>query len=223
MRARACGAASGCAAHLRASVPSELAEAAPPPPAQPCGCRSPPASPGRRGAAAAALWAPPPPAGPAAHAPVSAHAGACLPGAAAVLAAPAEAGGARAPRLGGAAPGGAGGGEPDLSAVAAELRTVLSQFPAVRHAFAYGSGVFEQPGLYAAAGGAGAGAGARPMLDFIFAAYAQRRPLTSGAAAAQNIQRNRAHYSSLASLGASAVRASRGRRARLWRCACGST
>jgi len=182
MRARACSAASGCAAHLRASVPSELAEAAPPPPAQPCGCRSPPASPGRRGAAAAALWAPPPPAGPAAHAPVSAHAGACLPGAAAVLAAPAEAGGARAPRFGGAAPGGGGGGEPDLSAVAAELRTVLSQFPAVRHAFAYGSGVFEQPGLYAAAGGAGAGAGARPMggapaprpaprpmLDFIFA------------------------------------------------------
>lgn len=60
------------------------------------------------------------------------------------------------------------------------LHTVLASFPPVQHAFAYGSGVFKQPGLYdgqpeasaevptAAAAGA-AGTGDRPMLDFIFA------------------------------------------------------
>ena len=61
------------------------------------------------------------------------------------------------------------------------LHSVLDSFPPVQHAFAYGSGVFEQPGLYdapaaeglaeAAAGGAAAAAPAadQPMLDFIFA------------------------------------------------------
>lgn len=48
------------------------------------------------------------------------------------------------------------GGEPELAAV-------LQQFPPVAHAFAYGSGVFRQPGLYRL------GSGDRPMLDFIFA------------------------------------------------------
>ena len=48
------------------------------------------------------------------------------------------------------------GGEPELAAV-------LQQFPPVAHAFAYGSGVFRQPGLYTL------GSGDRPMLDFIFA------------------------------------------------------
>ena len=63
------------------------------------------------------------------------------------------------------------------------LPSVLDSFPPVQHAFAYGSGVFKQPGLYeapaaaeevaAAGGGGGGGAAARaadqPMLDFIFA------------------------------------------------------
>ena len=44
-----------------------------------------------------------------------------------------------------------------------ELAAVLQQFPPVAHAFAYGSGVFRQPGLYPL------GSGDRPMLDFIFA------------------------------------------------------
>ena len=75
------------------------------------------------------------------------------------------------------------------------LTAVLDSFPPVQHAFAYGSGVFSQPGLYgehegtdcvaggaagaslegsdssraAAAAAAAAVAGDRPMLDFIFA------------------------------------------------------
>lgn len=62
---------------------------------------------------------------------------------------------------------------------AAVLRSVLADFPPVQHAFAYGSGVFEQPGLYerppqgppegAAAAAADGSSGDRPMLDFIFA------------------------------------------------------
>ena len=62
---------------------------------------------------------------------------------------------------------------------AAVLHSVLADFPPVQHAFAYGSGVFEQPGLYdapeqaagagAAVGGAAASRSDRPMLDFIFA------------------------------------------------------
>ena len=44
-----------------------------------------------------------------------------------------------------------------------ELAAVLQQFPPVAHAFAYGSGVFRQPGLYPL------GSGDRPMLDFVFA------------------------------------------------------
>lgn len=57
------------------------------------------------------------------------------------------------------------------------LHTVLASFPPVQHAFAYGSGVFKQPGLYeghpeVSAEGPTAAAkspGSRPMLDFIFA------------------------------------------------------
>ncbi len=54
---------------------------------------------------------------------------------------------------------------------AAVLHSVLADFPPVQHAFAYGSGVFEQPGLYdRSPQGApeGAAAADRPMLDFIF-------------------------------------------------------
>lgn len=47
---------------------------------------------------------------------------------------------------------------------ARELAAVLEEFPAVQHAFAYGSGVFVQPGLYTAASQAQG-----PMLDFMFA------------------------------------------------------
>jgi hypothetical protein len=55
------------------------------------------------------------------------------------------------------------------------LHSVLESFPPVQHAFAYGSGIFKQPGLYnEQQGGAGSGTGSasgggdRPMLDFIF-------------------------------------------------------
>ena len=43
-----------------------------------------------------------------------------------------------------------------------ELAAVLEDFPPVDHAFAYGSGVFRQPGLYSRGA-------SKPMLDFIFA------------------------------------------------------
>ena len=43
-----------------------------------------------------------------------------------------------------------------------ELAAVLGLFPAVRHAFGYGSGIYAQRGLYE-------GRGSGPMLDFIFA------------------------------------------------------
>jgi hypothetical protein len=55
---------------------------------------------------------------------------------------------------------------------------MLRHFPAVKHAFAYGSGVLHQPGLYGqeSAGASGSGSAAAlpssskgPMLDFIFA------------------------------------------------------
>lgn len=47
----------------------------------------------------------------------------------------------------------------------AELDALLKPFPPVDHAFAYGSGVFHQPGLYAPS----SNTTDRPMLDFIFA------------------------------------------------------
>lgn len=56
-----------------------------------------------------------------------------------------------------AAPGGAPSAGGALSAA-------LAAFPPVAHAFAYGSGVFAQPGAAAVR------AGEEPMLDFIFAA-----------------------------------------------------
>ena len=45
-----------------------------------------------------------------------------------------------------------------------ELTAVLASFPTVRHAFAYGSGIFVQPGLYSKGTGVQG-----PMLDFILA------------------------------------------------------
>ena len=175
MQARVRSTARRSAAHLRASATPDLVEAVPA--AAPCGCRSAPTSPGNgRGSAnAAAAWGlPTPPANPAWSPPAATAT--CLPAMAAVLAAPPDSGSPAMATLrqgGGAVPSGLDGveREHDLRAVEAELRTVLNQFPAVRHAFAYGSGVFEQPGLYAAAAGGGGGnsAVARPMLDFIFA------------------------------------------------------
>ena len=50
-----------------------------------------------------------------------------------------------------------------------ELAAVLQHFPPVAHAFAYGSGVFRQPGLYTLGGDD------KPMLDFIFAVDAPLR------------------------------------------------
>ena len=169
MQARMRGTAGRCVAHLRANAAPDLAEAPATATTAPCGCSSAPqASPGLPRGSASSAWGLPAPSGPAW--PLGATA--CLPSMAAVLAAPADAGAAPVGLHQGAAAGlrgGGGGGaaEPDLRVVEQELRGVLSQFPAVRHAFAYGSGVFEQPGLYAAAGGGGACA--RPMLDFIFA------------------------------------------------------
>lgn len=49
-----------------------------------------------------------------------------------------------------------------LSPRARELSEFLKTLPSVQHAFAYGSGIFQQQGLYIA-GGTG------PMLDFILA------------------------------------------------------
>lgn len=45
------------------------------------------------------------------------------------------------------------------------MHDLLEQFPPVQHAFAYGSGVFKQPGLYAEKVQPGEG----PMTDLIFA------------------------------------------------------
>jgi len=75
------------------------------------------------------------------------------------------------------------------------LSDALKEFPPVQHAFAYGSGVFHQPGLYKSR------SGARPMIDFIFAVDNPQQWHT------ENIQRNRTHYSFLASFGGSAVSA----------------
>lgn len=44
------------------------------------------------------------------------------------------------------------------------MDTILDQFPKVEHAFAYGSGVFTQPGLYSS----GSVGQQQPVLDFIF-------------------------------------------------------
>ena len=51
-----------------------------------------------------------------------------------------------------------------LTPQAKELSAFLKTLPVVQHAFAYGSGIFPQKGLYES-GGRGKG----PMLDFIFA------------------------------------------------------
>ena len=44
------------------------------------------------------------------------------------------------------------------------MEDVLAHFPRIEHAFAYGSGVFDQPGLYP-----DPRADARPLVDLIFA------------------------------------------------------
>lgn len=43
------------------------------------------------------------------------------------------------------------------------MDTILDHFPKVDHAFAYGSGVFSQPGLYSSGS-----VKKQPVLDFIF-------------------------------------------------------
>lgn len=48
------------------------------------------------------------------------------------------------------------------------MKYILNGFPDVKHAFAYGSGVFRQPGLYPS----GSGDDSRhngPMIDLVFA------------------------------------------------------
>ena len=51
------------------------------------------------------------------------------------------------------------------------LRTILKHFPPVCHAFAYGSGVMHQPGLYeqTQASTSGRSQNSSPMVDLIFA------------------------------------------------------
>lgn len=61
---------------------------------------------------------------------------------------------------------GAGAPPPDSLGFSAYPDAILRHFPPVQHAFAYGSGVFDQPDLYSAADRA---SGAGPMVDFIFA------------------------------------------------------
>lgn len=73
------------------------------------------------------------------------------------------------------------------------LVDVLQMFPAVQAAFGYGSGIFDQPGLYAKH------SRDKPMLDFILAVEC---PLKWHA---QNLDINRHHYSCLGGLGPSAV------------------
>ena len=107
------------------------------------------------------------------------------------------------------------GGAPGAPS-AGVLSAALAAFPPVAHAFAYGSGIFAQPGAAAVR------AGEQPMLDFIFAARGFRGAaracgrLTHGACAqvddpvawhAANLARNRRHYSLLGAAGPSAVAA----------------
>lgn len=73
------------------------------------------------------------------------------------------------------------------------LSDILQMFPPVQAAYGYGSGIFEQPGLYANH------ARSRPMLDFMLAVEC---PLQWHA---QNMAVNRQHYSCIAALGPSAV------------------
>jgi len=98
---------------------------------------------------------------------------------------------------------------------------ILKAFPAIDHAFAYGSGVFGQPGLYS-----GAKAAAAPMLDLVFGV---QDPISwhrtvrdwpdctivlvtidttnESIVASQNMEMNPSHYSALMSLlGPQAVR-----------------
>lgn len=107
------------------------------------------------------------------------------------------------------------GGAPGAPS-AGVLSAALAAFPPVAHAFAYGSGIFAQPGAAAVR------AGEQPMLDFIFAARSFSRRCTRAQAAdaralaqvddpvawhAANLARNRRHYSLLGAAGPSAVAA----------------
>ena len=95
------------------------------------------------------------------------------------------------------------------------LSQILESFPVVRFAFAYGSGIFEQPGLYRQRG--------PRLLDFVFAVddplqwhtqvmadvgalFKLTTELADTHSALQNIARHRNHYSCLATFGAAAVR-----------------
>ncbi|KAK9791826.1 hypothetical protein WJX73_002444 [Symbiochloris irregularis] len=73
------------------------------------------------------------------------------------------------------------------------LRDVLQLLPRVRHAFAYGSAVHLQPGLYAPE------RAQQQLVDFIMAVD------DTDAWHKQNIERNRSHYSCLAAFGPRAV------------------
>lgn len=89
---------------------------------------------------------------------------------------------------------------------------ILEHFPTIDHAFAYGSGVFGQPGLYDRV----RKAGKQPMIDFVFAVrdpvrwHQEVRCLSMSDAESmaglmmvclQNIARNPAHYSFLSACG----------------------
>ena len=100
------------------------------------------------------------------------------------------------------------------------MRENLDHFPHVQHAFAYGSGVFKQPGLYSSNVAKADG----PMIDMILAVddpIAWHREVTHfqggeislwnfsqipALLTAQNIAKHGSHYSGLKWFGASTVR-----------------
>eukprot|EP00889_Picochlorum_renovo_P001000 jgi/Picre1/28030/NNA_000991.t1 len=73
---------------------------------------------------------------------------------------------------------------------------ILKHFPTIDHAFAYGSGVFGQPGLYDRVKKK---AGKQPMIDFVFAV---RDPVRWHQ---ENIECNSMHYSFVSACGPTAV------------------
>mmetsp|Transcript_32001 Transcript_32001/g.83333 ORF Transcript_32001/g.83333 Transcript_32001/m.83333 type:complete len:453 (-) Transcript_32001:97-1455(-) len=96
---------------------------------------------------------------------------------------------------------------------ASALRAVLNHLPPVQHAFAYGSGVLHQPGLYMPERGESAiketceqapqptiPSSKGPMIDFFLAVDDPLKWHT------QNIQKNPGHYSWVAKLGPGAIK-----------------